>query len=108
MQYLVSAMDRNNGEILWQKVAKEKIPPQLIHGKASWCSSSPVTDGQYLIALFGSAGLYCYDLEGKLIWEKDVGNLNIYWSFGEGASATIFDSSAIRKILSLNHPFILI
>jgi len=95
MQYLVSAMDRNNGEILWQKVAKEKIPPQLIHGKASWCSSSPVTDGQYLIALFGSAGLYCYDLEGNLIWEKDFGNLNIYWSFGEGASPTIFDNKVI-------------
>tara|TARA_B100000809_G_scaffold112882_1_gene111435 strand:+ start:1423 stop:2793 length:1371 start_codon:yes stop_codon:yes gene_type:complete len=95
IQYIVMALSRTTGKIIWQQVANEKIPPELIHNTASWCSASPITNGKYLLALFGSAGLYCYDLEGNLQWEKDFGNMDIFWDFGEGASPSLHRDSVI-------------
>src|SRR5207245_71405 len=47
--------------------------------------NSPITDGKHVIAFFGSRGLYCYTMDGQLVWEKDLGPMKIFNSFGEGA-----------------------
>ncbi|MGH9801639.1 MAG: PQQ-binding-like beta-propeller repeat protein, partial [Blastocatellia bacterium] len=53
----------------------------------SLASSSPVTDGKFLYVSFGSRGIYCYDLEGKLVWEKDlVVKMRMRNQFGEGTA----------------------
>jgi outer membrane protein assembly factor BamB len=54
-----------------------------------------VTDGKYLIASFGSFGVYCFDLKGNLIWEKDFGDMNIRATFGEGSSPYLYKNYLI-------------
>src|SRR5262249_51065073 len=51
--------------------------------------ASPVTDGKRLYAFFGSRGLYCYDLDGKLLWRRDLGKMATRYGWGEGASPAL-------------------
>jgi hypothetical protein len=69
---------------------REQFPHEGTHNDGSWASQSCVTDGEYLIASFGSFGIYCFDLKGNLIWEKDLGDMNIRASFGEGSSPSLY------------------
>jgi outer membrane protein assembly factor BamB len=85
-RFLVIAYDRKTGKQLWERVAKVASPHQPHHQQyGSFASNSPITDGTHVIAFFGSRGLYAYTLEGKLVWEKDLGQLTMFNSFGEGA-----------------------
>ncbi len=89
-QFVVYSIDRKNGKVIWQKAVHEQFPHEGTHNDGSWASQSCVTDGKYLIASFGSFGIYCLDLKGNLIWEKDLGDMNIRASFGEGSSPAIY------------------
>ena len=77
----VYAIDKNKGTILWERVAYEGLPKTKRHPKSSHASATPVTDGKYLIALFGSEGMYAYDLNGKLLWKQDLGILDAGWFY---------------------------
>jgi outer membrane protein assembly factor BamB len=77
----VYAIDKNKGTILWERVAYEGIPKVKRHPKSSHAAATPVTDGKYLIAMFGSEGLYAYDLNGKLLWKQDLGMLDAGWFY---------------------------
>ncbi|NKB72231.1 MAG: PQQ-binding-like beta-propeller repeat protein [Candidatus Latescibacteria bacterium] len=89
-QFKLLAVHRNTGEIAWEKIARQAPPVEESHHKtASFASNSGIADGQYLYAFFGSQGLYCFDLEGNLKWEKDLGDMTTRNSFGEGSSPAI-------------------
>ena len=78
---------RADGKLLWEAgvTAKEKDPT---HGTNPYCSASPVTDGERVIASFASEGLYCYDLQGKELWRRDdLGKQIHIW--GNGSSPVI-------------------
>src|SRR5688500_14692252 len=79
--YKVYALDKQKGTILWERVAYEGIPKIKRHPKSTHAAATPVTDGKYLIAMFGSEGLYAYDLNGKLLWKQDVGVLDAGWFY---------------------------
>src|SRR5258708_5113871 len=70
--------DRRDGKLLWQSgtTYTEKDPS---HETNPQCSASPVTDGERVIASFGSAGLYCYDFRGKELWHRDLGKQTHIW-----------------------------
>lgn len=88
-EFVVLALDRATGKPVWQNVARREVPHEGHHATSSFASASPVTDGERLYASFGSRGLYCYDLDGKLLWEKDLGKMKIKLGFGEGASPAL-------------------
>jgi outer membrane protein assembly factor BamB len=69
-RFLVLCLDRNTGKVRWQKTAAEMVPHEGHHPTHSYAAGSPVTDGKRLYVSFGSFGLYCYDLEGKLLWQR--------------------------------------
>lgn len=94
-QFVVYSINRKDGKIIWQKVVREQFPHEGTHNDGSWASQSCVTDGKYLIASFGSYGIYCFDLKGNLIWEKDLGDMNIRATFGEGSSPVIYKDYVI-------------
>jgi len=73
--------DRVNGKLLWQK-GPAYAEPEPTHETNPLCSSSPVTDGQRVIAWFGSAGLHCYDFEGEELWHRDLGAQRHIWGWG--------------------------
>ena len=83
--WYVYCIDRKNGNILWERLSYTGKPKVKRHPKASHSSSTPCTDGNYIVAFFGSEGMYCYDMEGNLIWEKDLGELD--WGFFRSPSA---------------------
>lgn len=92
----IYCLDRKTGRIIWDKTAFEGVPRAKRHVKATQANSTPVTDGKYVVALFGSEGLNCYDLDGKLLWSKDLGVLNPgLWddpssSWGHASSPVIY------------------
>ncbi|MBN2420253.1 MAG: PQQ-binding-like beta-propeller repeat protein [Deltaproteobacteria bacterium] len=94
-QFVVYSINRKDGKIIWQKVVSEQFPHEGTHNDGSWASQSCVTDGEHLIASFGSFGIYCFDLKGSLKWEKDLGDLNIRAAFGEGSSPALYNDYLI-------------
>ena len=74
-QWQVWCLDKNTGERLWQQTAREGIPRARRHPKATHANCTVATDGDSLVAFFGSEGLYCYSLAGQLRWQKDLGTL---------------------------------
>lgn len=72
----VIALDKRTGRVLWQRTAYEGVPKEKRHIKATYANATPATDGRYVVAFFGSQGLYVYDLDGKLAWKRDLGRLD--------------------------------
>src|SRR5712664_28136 len=77
----VYAIDKQTGKILWERIASEGLPKVKRHPKSTHASSTPVTDGKYLVVLFGSEGLFAYDLNGKLLWKQDLVMLDSGWFY---------------------------
>ena len=95
-QFVILCFDRNTGKVLWQQIAREEVPHEgFRQGDGSFASPSPITDGQHVFAYFGSRGLYCYDLDGKLQWSQDLGDMRIVNGFGEGSSPALYKNTLI-------------
>jgi outer membrane protein assembly factor BamB len=75
-EFRVYCFDKFSGEVLWERLAHKGVPVTERHTKSSHANPTPATNGSYVVAFFGSDGLYCYDFEGKLVWEKDFGRIN--------------------------------
>jgi outer membrane protein assembly factor BamB len=90
-KFMLLCLDRKTGKLLWERVATTAAPHEGYHPQyGSFASNSPVTDGKHVIAFFGSRGVYCYDLDGNKIWERDFGvKLRMFMTFGEGAWPTL-------------------
>lgn len=76
-QWRVLCLNKATGALLWDQIAHEAAPKQKRHPKATHANCTMATDGTSVIAFFGSEGLYCYDLEGHLRWEKNWGTLRM-------------------------------
>jgi outer membrane protein assembly factor BamB len=94
-QFVVLCLDRNSGKELWRKIATERVPHEGHHGDNDFASASPYTDGKHLFCWFGSAGLYVYDLNGKKIWERDLGKVYMGASLGEGCSPVVYEGKVV-------------
>jgi len=88
-QFVVLCLDRKTGKILWQQIAAERVPHEGHHPTHGYAAFSPTTDGRRLYASFGSQGVFCYDLDGKLIWKRDLGRLNTRLGWGEAVSPVL-------------------
>ena len=88
-QWRLLCLDRATGRVVWDKIGHEAVPRQERHTKATHCNSTPATDGRCLVAIFGSEGLFCFDMDGTPRWHKDLGKMdagpwnapNLQWSF---------------------------
>jgi len=88
-------LDRNTGDLLWQKTAVEVLPHEGHHPTGNFASYSPITDGAHVWASFGSRGVHCYDLDGNHKWSRDLGKLAIKMMFGEGATPALAGGALI-------------
>ena len=85
---VVICFARSDGRLLWQSgVAYPQREPT--NGQNPYCSSSPATDGSRVVAYFGSAGLFCFDMEGHELWHRDVGAVDS-WQ-GSGSSPILYE-----------------
>jgi outer membrane protein assembly factor BamB len=100
-RWVIYCLNAANGKALWERTAHEGAPRVKRHMKSSHANPTPVTDGKHLIVSFASEGLYCYDLDGKLLWQQDLGLLDdgafnapeLQW--GAASSPIIFRNLAI-------------
>ena len=99
-KFVIMALDRDTGKVLWERTAIEAVPHERYHQRyGSYASYAPITDGKHVWAMFGSWGLYCYDLEGKLVWKKELPKMRMRNAFGEGGGPAI---AGERMILMLD------
>ncbi|MBT5691249.1 MAG: PQQ-binding-like beta-propeller repeat protein [Opitutae bacterium] len=76
-KWKVICLSKNTGKILWERTACQGNPIDKRHIKSTYANSTPATDGRHVIAFFGSQGLYAYNTEGVLLWQKDLGRMDI-------------------------------
>ncbi len=95
VRFLVTAHDRHDGSVAWQRVATERVPHEGHHLESAWANASPVTDGERLYAHFGSAGTYAYTLEGELVWKVDLGDMTTRLGYGEGSSPALWGDTLV-------------
>lgn len=74
-EWKVYCFDNKTGDIVWERTAFKGIPQVKRHPKSTHANCTPATDGEYIIAFFASEGLYCYTMDGDLLWKKDFGRL---------------------------------
>ena len=97
----VLALDRRTGKVLWERVAHSGVPKVKRHTKATHANSTPATDGKHVVALFGSAGLYCYTVDGELLWKQDLGVLDAGWFYDPSYQWEHGSSPIIHKNLAI-------
>lgn len=100
-EWKIYALGRNDGRVLWERVAHRGAPRVKRHEKASHANSTPVTDGSHVVALFNSEGLFCWSTDGDLLWTLDLGTLDPgLWgepdnNWGHASSPVIFEDTVI-------------
>lgn len=112
--YRLYCLDKKTGEIIWEKTAYSGKPKVARHIKSSHANCTPATDGQHVLAFFGSQGLYCYDMDGELLWTKDLGYLDagafdrpeIQWGFA--SSPIIYEDKAVVLCDVNNQSFLVV
>ena len=89
-RFVVMAIDRRTGKTIWERTATEAVPHESSHpDNGTWASASATTDGEHVIASFDSFGYYAYDMNGTLVWQKDLGDKRMRNEFGEGSTPAL-------------------
>ncbi|MCX6227164.1 MAG: PQQ-binding-like beta-propeller repeat protein [Bacteroidia bacterium] len=86
----VTCIDLKTGKKLWEQVARKGNPRTGAQSGNTYASETPVTDGKRIYVYFGMTGVYCYDFNGNLIWQKDLGAYPTLNSWGTGSSPVIY------------------
>jgi outer membrane protein assembly factor BamB len=100
-QWRLLSLDAKTGKVIWNTLALEARPKVQRHTKASHCNSTPATDGQRIVAIFGSEGIFCFDRDGKLIWKRELGPMDAGFyaapsaQWGFGSSPVIYEGEVI-------------
>ncbi len=96
-EWKVLCLDKNTGKVLWEKTSHKGVPKVKRHPKGTHANSSPATDGKRVLAFFGSEGLYCYDMDGKLLWSKDFGLIDSAFFMAPAAQWGFASSPVIHE-----------
>lgn len=95
------AIDSATGKVLWDRAVHQGVPRLKRHVKASHASATPATDGKQIVALLGSEGLFCFDMDGKTKWRQDLGVMDVglvddpSYQWGPASSPLIFENVVI-------------
>ena len=95
------ALDRQSGTIVWDRAVHQGVPRIKRHVKASHASATPATDGRVIVALMGSEGLFCFDMNGTQRWRADLGVMDVglvddpSYQWGPASSPVIFGDRVI-------------
>jgi outer membrane protein assembly factor BamB len=112
LSWEVHCVDKKSGARRWSAVAHKGVPKIKRHPKSTHANATLATDGRHLVAMFGSEGLYAYDLQGKLLWKKDLGVLESAYfiapeaQWGFASSPVIYDGLVIIQADVLKGSFL--
>jgi outer membrane protein assembly factor BamB len=91
LQFMVYSLDVASGKVRWERVAHKGPPVGGRHRKNTYASETPATDGERIYALFGNIGLFCYSMDGTLLWTHKIAPQPRYLDFGTAASPIVHD-----------------
>lgn len=103
----VQCVDVDSGDVIWKQTTREGKPPQGRHLQNSYATETPVTDGKYVYAYFGMNGLFCFDMDGRPVWNKDLGNFEMRHDWGTASSPILFDGLLFLQIDSQDQSFVI-
>ncbi len=111
-EWKVYCFDKYSGKKIWEQTSFKGIPAIKRHPKSTHANTSIATDGKHVVAFFGSEGLFCYDMKGKLLWQKNFGLLKSVWFVMKSAewefasSPIIFNGKLIIQCDVLENSFV--
>lgn len=91
-------LDANTGKLKWKAVMLEGHPRLERHGQNTYATETPVTDGKHVWAYFGMMGLFCCDMEGKVVWKMDLGNYPMKAGWGTSSSPVLYEDKLFLQI----------
>jgi len=91
----IHCLNTADGKTLWKKVAAEKKPTTSVHSSNTYATETPATDGERVYAYFGAAGAFCYDLDGKFLWQANLGTYRVFAGHGTASSPVLADRKLI-------------
>ena len=97
-RYEVVCLNADTGETVWTAVAKKQRPSVPRHSSNTYATESPVTDGKRVYAYFGMNGLFCFDMDGHPLWEKDLGSFSMRAGWGTSSSPILFDDKLFVQV----------
>jgi outer membrane protein assembly factor BamB len=111
--WMVYALDKRSGKVLWERVAHQGEPVDKRHIKSTYANSTPATDGRIVVAWFGSQGVHAYDVNGRFLWKVDLGRLDLgaydipTYEWGPASSPIIWNDLVILQCDTQTDSFIL-
>ena len=102
-RWMIYAIDKGSGKMLWERVAYEGEPLEKRHIKSTYASASPATDGRIVVAWFGSHGVHAYDVDGRFLWKVDLGRVDVgaydipTFEWGHASSPIIWNNLVILQ-----------
>jgi outer membrane protein assembly factor BamB len=112
-KWVLYALDKRTGKIVWDRVAFEGEPGNKRHIKSTYASASPATDGRIVVAWFGSQGVYAYDINGVLLWRVDLGRVDMgaydipSYEWGPASSPVIWNGLVLLQCDTQADSFVL-
>jgi len=111
-RWILYCIDKKSGEINWEREMHRGVPMVKRHPKSSHANTTVATDGKHVVAFMGSEGLYCYDMDGNLLWKRDFGLIKSAWDRVESAewefcsSPVIYEDKVILQADALNQAYV--
>jgi outer membrane protein assembly factor BamB len=103
-KWILYALEKRTGKILWERVAFDGEPRNKRHIKSTYASASPATDGRIVVAWFGSQGVHAYDMSGNRLWQVDIGRVDMgaydipAFEWGPASSPIIWNDLVILQV----------
>jgi outer membrane protein assembly factor BamB len=91
VDFMLYSFDVATGKVRWQRRSHHGPPFGGRHRKNTYASETPATDGERVYALFGNIGLYCYSMDGALLWTHPIDPTPRYLDFGTASSPVVHD-----------------
>jgi outer membrane protein assembly factor BamB len=89
LDFTVLAYRRQDGALKWKRTLRSEQPHEGTHKDGSYAGGSAITDGKRVYAYFGSRGLFALEMDGRVAWEKQLGQMKTKMAFGEGSSPAL-------------------
>jgi outer membrane protein assembly factor BamB len=112
-RWMIYAIDKKTGKVLWERVAHEGEPIEKRHIKSTYASATPATDGRIVVAWFGSHGVHAYDVDGRFLWKVDLGRVDVgaydipTFEWGHASSPIIWNNLVILQCDTQTDSFVM-
>jgi outer membrane protein assembly factor BamB len=112
-RWIIYALDKRTGKVLWERVAHQGVPAEKRHIKSTYANSTPATDGRLVVAWFGSQGVFAYDVSGRFLWKVELGRLDLgaydipTYEWGPASSPIIWNNLVILQCDTQGDSFLL-